>query len=153
MSPGSVELDGCMGARGFGPATIGGVTSWARSLARELPALRIGMHAVGDELPPARCYHALMPAALPAARTAARVGRRPVVLTVHAMAEPWEPAGWRARIDPQDVSHGGGRGGNQRGNGQNAWIDRTYDDADRIVALGDAVGRNPPGGPGPRHLQ
>ena len=56
-----------MVAHGVGPATIGGVTRWADALARELPALRIGMHRAGDELPPARCYHALMPAAVPAA--------------------------------------------------------------------------------------
>jgi len=147
MSPGSVELDVCMVAQGVGPATIGGVTRWADALVRDLPALRIGMHRVGDALPRARCYHALMPAAVPAAAAAARSGGRPVLLTLHAMAEPWEPVGWRGPIDPQDVSHGGGggrggggnQGGNQGGNSQNASVDHTYGAADRVVAVGTAV--------------
>jgi glycosyltransferase involved in cell wall biosynthesis len=142
MSQGSVELDVCMVAHGVGPATVGGVTRWADALARELPALRIEMHRAGDELPLARCYHALMPAAVPAAADAARSGRRPVLLTLHAMADPWEPVGWRGRIDPEDWSHGGGGGGgggNHGGNSQNTWIDRTYAAADRIVAVGTAV--------------
>ena len=143
MSQESVELDVCMVAHGVGPATIGGVTRWSDALARDLPALRIGLHRAGDELPPARCYHALMPSAVPAASASARARRRPVILTVHAMGDPWEPENWRRRFDPQDVSHGGGGGGrgggNQGGNSQNAWIDRTYGAVDRIVAVGSAV--------------
>ena len=144
MSQESVELDVCMVAHGVGPATIGGVTRWSGALARDLPALRIGLHRAGDELPPARCYHALMPSAVPAASASARARRRPVMLTVHAMGDPWEPENWRRRFDPQDVSHGGGGGGrggggNQGGNSQNAWIDRTYGAVDRIVAVGSAV--------------
>jgi len=139
MSRGSVELDVCMVAHGVGPTTVGGVTRWADAIALELPALRIGMRRAGDALPPARCYHALMPAAVPAARAAARARRRPSMLTLHAMADPWEPSNLRGRIDPQDVSHGHGGGGNQGGNSQNAWIDQTYAAVDRIVAVGSAV--------------
>lgn len=143
MSRGAVELDICMVAQGVGPATIGGVSRWADALARDLPGLRIGMHRVGQALPRARCYHALMPAAIPAAAAAARSGRRPVLLTLHAMADPWEPIGQRGRIELVDVSHGtggGGKGGgNQGGNSQNAWIDPTYAAADHIVAVGTAV--------------
>jgi glycosyltransferase involved in cell wall biosynthesis len=136
MSPGSLELDVCMVANGIGPTTIGGVTRWADALAGELPSLRIGMRRAGDPLPPARCYHALSPAAVPAATAVARADRRPVLLTLHAMADPWEPQGWRAPIIPQDVSHGGPPG---RGGGDSAWIDRTYGSADLVVAVGSAV--------------
>ncbi len=142
MSRGSVELDVCMVAHGVGPTTVGGVTRWAQSLAGELPSLRIGMLGADDPLPPARCYHALMPAAVPAARIAARTGRRPVVLTLHAIADPWEPGDLPGPIMPEDFSHGGPRfqgGGNKDGNSQGAWIDRTYGSVDRIVAVGAVV--------------
>lgn len=143
MSLGSLELDVCMVANGIGPSTVGGVTRWADALAGELPSLRIGMREVGERLPQARCYHALSPAAVPAATTAARADRRPVLLTLHAMADPWEPDGWRWPTMPQDVSHGGGgRGGGNgggKGGGNNAWIDRTYGSAEVVVAVGAAV--------------
>jgi len=142
MSLGSAELDVCMVAHGVGPATVGGVTRWADGLVRELPSLRIGMHRAGDPLPAARCYHALMPAAVPAATRAAGPQGRPVVLTLHAMADPWEPDGRGGPIMPEDWSHGGGgggQGGNQGGNSQGAWTDRTYGSADHVVAVGAAV--------------
>lgn len=141
MSRSSVELDVCMVTHGVGPATIGGVTRWADAIALELPALRIGIRRAGDALPPARVYHALMPAAVPAARAYARPRRRPVVLTLHAMGEAWEPDDWHHRFDPEDWSHGhgGGHDSGQAGNSQNAWIDRTYGAVERIVAVGSAV--------------
>jgi glycosyltransferase involved in cell wall biosynthesis len=150
-----------MVAHGVGPTTVGGVTRWADALAGELPSLQIGLYGAKEPLPPARCYHALMPAAVAAATDAARHGRGPVVLTLHAMADPWEPSNLRGRIDPQDISHGGGggggggrggQGGNQGGNSQNAWIDRTYGAVDRIVAVGSAVAASHRGAAG-REIQ
>lgn len=141
MSSGSQELDVCMVATGIGPTTVGGVTRWADALARELPSLRIGMRRSGDELPPARCYHALMPAAVPAATAAARGDRRPVALTLHAMAEPWEQERRRGPIMPEDWSHGGPRGlGTLPSDpSEGVWTDRTYGSVDLVVAVGAAV--------------
>lgn len=130
MSGGAVELDVCMVAQGIGPGTIGGVTRWATALVHELPSLRIEMHRAGDPLPPARCYHALMPAAVPSATEAARRGNRPVVLTLHAMGDPWEPAHWRGPAAPEDWSHGGGG------------FDHKYEPPTHIVAVGATVAQS-----------
>jgi len=145
MSQGTVELDVCMVAQGVGPATIGGVTRWADALTRELPALRIGMYRPGDALPAARCYHALMPAAVPAAMDAGRRAGSPVLLTLHAMHEPWEPVRWRGPVPVQDWSHGFGyerTSPDPVGATPGCGTETVYGAPDRIVAVGATVARS-----------
>lgn len=74
-----------------------------------------------------------MPAAVDAARQTAYAAHRPVVLTLHAMAEPWEPVRWRGAVTPEDWSHGGGHLGRA-----DLQAD-AYDLADSVVAVGHAV--------------
>ena len=106
------ELDVCLvGHAGLGE--VGGVTTWVRGLVASLPDLRVGVITVGDqptELPAARVYHAMTPAVAAAIAPLARRAGRPVVLTCHAMNEPWAPEGWRGDLMVDASGPGGDPG-------------------------------------------
>lgn len=117
------EIDVCLLADGIGPGTPGGVSRWAVGLARELPHLRFAMHPSAGELPPARIYHAMTPAAAASAAAEVRASGRPMLLTCHASAVPWTTPLWRGPVSPDSSSGGSGGGGNSgpgNGNG-NGW--------------------------------
>jgi glycosyltransferase involved in cell wall biosynthesis len=100
------DLNVCFLADGIGPSSIGGVSRFAAALAAGLPHRSFAMAGSDGELPPARLYHALTPAAAARAGEQVHAIGRPLLLTCHAMSDAWRPAG--APVIGPDSSYGGG---------------------------------------------
>jgi glycosyltransferase involved in cell wall biosynthesis len=107
------DLDVCLLADGIDAWTIGGVSRWANGLAAHLPSVAFAIAPSTGDLPAARVYHALTPAAAARAGRAVRATGRPLLLTCHAMSDAWRPEGLATFA--LDSSAGGGGGGHDGG--------------------------------------
>ena len=132
------DIDVCLLADGIDARTIGGVSRWANGLAAHLPGLELAMAPSSGELPAARVYHALTPAAAARAGRAVRATGRPLLLTCHAMSDAWRPEGLASFA--LDSSHGGGGGGKDYDHGEDSKDDDWQDGDDHDSGKGNDKG-------------